>query len=76
MYEAHHSSACLVAEEYKMTQGNSKSLLTSFRARQFLQLERSVYATKKPNVIIEAVSDAMRDYLQHLRSRALPYHHR
>lgn len=52
----------LVAEEYKMTQG-SASLITSFLSHQFLQLERAVYATKKANVTIEAVSEAMRDYL-------------
>ncbi len=53
----------LVAEEYKMIHSSSPSLLSSFRARQFVCLERTVYSTRKAHVIIEAVSEAMREYL-------------
>ncbi len=56
----------LMAEEYRLARASDsglKKLITKIRTHQFLHLEHSVYGTKKSNVSIEAVSEAMGEYL-------------
>lgn len=56
----------LLAEEYAYTHRNANIFaraLHSMRTKQFKTLEKAVYGTTKPNVTIECVSPALKNYL-------------
>jgi hypothetical protein len=74
-YIAHHAanSRCsfitiqargLVAEEYRYTRGTKKlNFFEKYRYRQFLTLEKIIYAMQKPHIHFEAVSPALKEYM-------------
>jgi len=53
----------LLAQEYAYEHRDTKSFVHSFRSRQFNAVEQHAYGTHAPNVTIEAVSTALRDYI-------------
>ncbi|MEX0848622.1 MAG: hypothetical protein WD055_00150 [Candidatus Dependentiae bacterium] len=54
----------LVAEEYRYTIENSRlTLIQTYRYKQFLHLEKKVYALNKKHITFQAVSPALKNYL-------------